>query len=66
MLKTDVKELPWLCDDHPEAEIWHSWDQNHYVMNGYPAGTGWRTAHSYECNECGRELAPPGESDAKD
>jgi hypothetical protein len=54
--------LPWICEDHPDAKIRRSWDQNHYVLNGYPAGLGWKTNVRYECAECGKELAPGDES----
>lgn len=50
-------KLPWLCPDHPKSQIRHSWNQTHYVLNGYPAGTGIEGKHKYECAECGRELA---------
>ena len=50
------KLKPYICGDHPEAQIKKSWDQNHAVLNGYPAGTGWGSNYKYECNECGREL----------
>ena len=56
----DAKEpsaLPYVCPEHPQAQIRHSWDQTHCVLNGYPAGTGWKSKHKYECTECGRELA---------
>ena len=48
---------PYICPDHPDAQIRHSWDQKHCVFNGYPAGTGWQTNHTFECANCGRELA---------
>jgi hypothetical protein len=51
------KNLPWQCPDHPNARIKHSWDEKHYVFNGYPAGEGIKSKHKYECNECGMELA---------
>ena len=53
--------LPWVCPEHPNAQIRHSWDQTHYVMNGYPVGTGIRSNQRYECAECGRELQPDKE-----
>ena len=56
--------IPYICPDHPEAKIRHEWDQNHYVMNGYPAGTGWRTNHKYFCDECGRELCSEMDKEA--
>ncbi len=56
-----IEELPWICPQHPKAQVRHLWDQNHYVLNGYPAGTGWKSGHRYECAECGLQLAPPKE-----
>jgi len=53
-----VSSLPWLCPEHPKAQIRRSWDQTHYVMNGYPAGIGTRSNFRYECAECGLQLAP--------
>jgi len=50
-------ELPWLCPDHPEANVRHLWDQSYCVLNGYPAGTGIQSNHRYECAVCCRELA---------
>ena len=47
---------PYFCPDHPNAQIRHEWDQNHYVLNGYPAGLGWQTGHQYFCSVCGLEL----------
>jgi hypothetical protein len=52
-------ELPYICPEHPHAKVRHTWDQTHYVMSGYPAGTGTKSNHRYECAECGRELQPP-------
>ena len=52
-----MKELPWQCPEHPEAEILHSYDESQYVMNGYRVGSVDVHNHKYECNECGRELA---------
>jgi hypothetical protein len=60
--QTELGPLPWYCPEHPAAQqILKSWDQNHYVMNGYPAGLGWKTNIVYECSECGRKLAEGGE-----
>lgn len=49
--------LPYICPEHPMAQIRHEWDQTHYVMNGYPAGTGISSNHRYYCATCGRELS---------
>lgn len=58
-MKSTEETLPWVCPDHPSAQIRHSWDQSHYIMNGYPAGLGIKSNDKYECAVCGRELAPP-------
>ena len=57
-----MPELPWICPNHPHAQIRHEWNRSQYIMNGYPAGRGIDTGHQYYCAECGRELAPPTES----
>ena len=49
--------LPFICPDHPMAKIKHEFDESHYIMNGFTAGTGIRSNHKYYCNECGRELS---------
>lgn len=52
----DTDNLPYICEAHPHAQIRKSWDETHYVMNGYPVGTGIKSNYKYECAECGREL----------
>lgn len=54
--------LPWVCPEHPKAQIRHSWDRTQYVMNGYPAGQALDMNHRYECAVCGRELAAAQET----
>ena len=56
-----MSKLPWRCSEHPNAQIRHSWDEKHYVLNSYPAGAGIKSNHKFECALCGRELAaePP-------
>lgn len=51
------KSLPWICPKHPKAQVRHTWDESHYILNGYPAGVGIKSAHRYECAECGTELS---------
>ena len=52
--------LPWICPDHPEALIKHTWDETHFVWkDDFPRGEGIKKNHKYECNICGRELKPP-------
>lgn len=59
MVNDKAGELPYLCPQHPRAQIRHLWDQTHYIMNGLPAGAGFRKNHRYECAECGLQVAPP-------
>ena len=47
---------PYICPNHPKAQIRHEWDQTHYILNGYPAGQGIRGNHQYFCSICGLEL----------
>lgn len=47
---------PYVCPEHPAAQIRHSWDETQYIMNGYPAGRAIKINHTYQCAECGREL----------
>ena len=54
--------LPWRCPRHPNAYVQHSWDEKHYVMNGYPVGLGSKSNHRFECAECGLELQPDFEA----
>ncbi len=51
-------ELPYFCEEHPDAKIKHVWDETHWVLNGYPGGTGIKKNHKYYCAECGKELSP--------
>ena len=49
---------PWQCPKHPDALIKHSWDETYVVFrDGYPRGSGMKNNHSYQCGECGLELA---------
>ncbi len=53
--------LPWVCPKHPNAQIRHSWDEKHHVLNGEPEGRGMRFNHRYECAECMTQLAAPND-----
>lgn len=55
--------LPWLCEEHPNAQIRHTWDEDRYVLNQVEVSRmGFnRRNHKYECDRCGKELAPPTE-----
>ena len=56
--------LPWLCPEHPAAQVRHLWDRTRSEVNW---GPNWPRhlisevdhSHRYECAVCGRELAPP-------
>ena len=62
MTKDARKDLPYICDEHPGAQIRHEWNRTQYVQGGgYPMGKPIDTEHQYFCNECGKELAPPME-----
>lgn len=62
-------QLPWVCPEHPEAQIRHSWDRTRTEVNWGPyrprhTVSETESNHRYECAECGRELAPPtGDND---
>lgn len=58
--------LPWVCAEHPEAQIRHTWDRTRTEVNlrpNCPRQTigEYDHNHLYECAVCGRELAPPKE-----
>ena len=55
----NAPDFPYICPEHPNAQIVHEWDKTHFVMNGYPAGTGLNSNHHYYCKDCHRELAKP-------
>ena len=66
--KTD---LPWICEDHPDAQIRHTWDRTRSEANWGPYRprvtiSEVDTNHRYECAVCGRELAPPSEEPQED
>lgn len=50
-------DYPWICPEHPAAQIRHEWDQTQLIQGGYPAGKGFSSNHAYFCVECGRRLA---------
>ncbi|MFW6148140.1 MAG: hypothetical protein ACOC6B_07105 [Thermodesulfobacteriota bacterium] len=56
MTDNNEQSLPSVCPEHPDAEIRHTWDRKHYVLNGLPAGAGLDTNHRYECAVCGRQV----------
>ncbi len=55
---TSTKQLPWVCPDHPAAQIRHEWDRTRTTVR--MTGAGWDLDHKHQffCAECGRELAP--------
>ena len=50
------KMKPYICPNHPTAQIRHEYNQNHYVLNSEAAGIGYQSNHNYFCAECGLEL----------
>jgi hypothetical protein len=53
------KELPWICPNHPHAEIRREWLHTQWAIGGWPRGTGINHDYRYYCNDCDLELAPP-------
>jgi len=51
-------QLPYVCPDHPEAQIRHEWNRTRYTVR--LTGAHWEgdDGHQYFCAVCGRELAP--------
>ncbi|MCG3134238.1 MAG: hypothetical protein HMLKMBBP_01530 [Planctomycetes bacterium] len=60
MTDEQKKELPYICPDHPSAQIRHEWNRTRATAQ--LTGASWEYdepgSHQYFCNECGRELAP--------
>lgn len=55
---TDEQEtLPYICPDHPAAQVRREWNRTrtHIRLTGATNEFDW--GHQYFCNECGRELA---------
>ena len=48
-------DFPICCGNAPVKRVWN---QNHYVLNGYPAGLGWSSDIHWECAGCGKRLEP--------
>ena len=62
-MSSEIKSLPYICPDHPNAKIRHEWDQERFVYSdGYPRGQPLSLNHRYYCNDCGRELCAPEEA----
>ena len=51
-----MKELPYLCPDHPEAQILHEWDREITTFKLTGAQLKRDRRHQYFCNVCKREL----------
>jgi len=62
-MKNNAK--PWRCPFHPNAQIKHTWDEDHYVLNGEVIKTtipNTKRNHLYQCEQCGfQEPLPQGE-----
>lgn len=57
------EQLPWLCLEHPHAQIRHEWDrtEHSHTLNGERVVFSRSDAnHRYLCALCGRRLAAPG------
>ena len=54
---TDEQALPYICPDHPAAQVRHEWNRTrtHIHLTGAVNENDW--GHQYFCNKCGRELA---------
>ena len=52
-----TKKLPWLCSEHPRAEIRCSWDRTVYQIRGGEQGRPFDSNYHYYCSICGKELA---------
>lgn len=54
--------LPYLCPEHPTAQVRHSWDRTRTEVNWGPHRPRILLSktdrnHKYECAKCNRELA---------
>ena len=56
MSETTQAELPYICPDHPEAQIRHEWDRTRTTVQ--LTGASWEIdkGHQYFCHKCNREL----------
>ena len=45
------------CPEHPDARIWHMWDEEQCFVKGCPVGDRTIHDHRYVCAVCGRRLA---------
>lgn len=57
-----MSTLPYLCPEHPEAQVRHEWDRTRAEVNWGPSRprntiSETDSNHRYFCNECDRELA---------
>lgn len=57
MAADETKELPYICPDHPTAQIRHEWNRTRTTVRLTNAQWETDSGHQYFCNECGRELA---------
>lgn len=55
----NVSEKPWVCPEHPDAQVRHEWDRTRTDVR--LTGASWEsdTNHRYLCAVCSRELAAP-------
>lgn len=54
-------DLPYICPEHPDAQIRHEWAYTRTRVHLTGAEWGYDHDHRYYCAECGRELlsSPP-------
>lgn len=60
-MSTDSVTRPWICPSHPDAQILHTYDDDHYILNGEMVRAGipnTKRNHKYQCSVCGMELVP--------
>lgn len=61
-----MTELPYVCPEHPEAQIRHEWNRTRTTIRLTGAVNEYDHDHQYFCNVCGRELsAEPERSEAQ-
>lgn len=54
-----MNELPWICPDHPTAQVRHEWNRTR--CTAHLTGASWEYnepgSDQYFCEQCNRELA---------
>lgn len=52
-----MSNLPYICPEHPEAQIRHEWNRTRTTIRLTGAVNEYDHGHQFFCNACGRELA---------